>query len=501
MNRSVKLVFTIVCSFIVMLIYYLIDFFLTPFITATLGTEAYGYVSIARTFISYASIITIAINSYATRYIALAYHEGDEEKCKKYFNSVLLADILLGLIIFFVFIFIIWKLEFIINIPTELIEQVKLLFLLTTLNFVLTTIGTVFTSAAYIKNQLDKINIFKGISYIFDAIFLILLFSLCTAKLWYVGIGSVAAAIVVLVSNIYIHKKYLPSIKISKSKFSFTYIKELVLKGMWNSINSLGNMLNTGLDLIVTNLWINPLAAGQLAISKSISTIFVGLFQLIAQPFQPILLEDYSKEDTNKLINDFKTSMILSGLLSNLAFAGFFALGLCFYNLWIPGEDTNLIWQLTVITILGSVFEGVIYPLYYIYVLTIKNKIPSIVTIIGGVLNVFGMFILIHYTKLGVYSVTLTTSVIMFIISFIVNPIYMCKCLNIRKVTFYPTLLRHVLSATIMTFAFWGIATLINPSNWIGLILTALLCVICGMIIHFVVFWKNPKTMLLSLKK
>lgn len=501
MNKSIKLVFTIACSFLVMLTYYLIDFFLTPFITSTLGTEAYGYVSIARTTISYASIITIAINSYATRYIALAYHDGDEEKCKKYFNSVLFADIALGVGILLVFLIIIWKLECIINIPVNLVDQVKLLFVLTAMNFSLTTIGTVFTSAGYIKNQLDKVNIFKGISYVFDALLLILLFTTFTAKLWYVGLGSVFASIIVLISNIYLHKKYLPTIKVSKSKVSLRYIKDLFAKGIWNSVNSFGNMLNTGLDLLVANLWINPLASGQLAISKSISTIFVGLFQLIGQPFQPILLEDYSKADNKKLVTDFKSSMVLSGLLSNLAFAGFFAFGMCFFKLWIPEQDTTLIWQLTIITILGCVFEGVVYPLYYIYVLAVKNKIPSLVTIIGGVVNILAMFILIHYTKIGIYAVTLTTSVIMFIISFIFNPIYMCKSLKINVLTFYPTIIKHVLSAAIMTCVFVGISHIFSPNNWISLILCGVLSVIVGSVVHFIVLWQNPKKMMESLKK
>lgn len=53
-------------------------------------------------------------------------------------------------------------------------------------------------------------------------------------------------------------------------------------------------------------------------------------------------------------------------------------------------------------------------PIYYVNTLTVKNKIPCFITIIGGLLNVVGMFILIKYTNLGVYAVPITTAVIMF---------------------------------------------------------------------------------------
>lgn len=56
--------------------------------------------------------------------------------------------------------------------------------------------------------------------------------------------------------NYYIYKKYTPELKIRRKSVSFNAIKKLVVNGIWNSINSLGNTLNSGLDLIVTNLWL-----------------------------------------------------------------------------------------------------------------------------------------------------------------------------------------------------------------------------------------------------
>lgn len=42
-------------------------------------------------------------------------------------------------------------------------------------------------------------------------------------------------------------------------------------------------------------------------------------------------------------------------------------------------------------------------PIYYVYTLTLKNKLPCWITIAGGFLNVVSMYVLLKYTQMGVY--------------------------------------------------------------------------------------------------
>ncbi|MDY4479877.1 MAG: hypothetical protein SPE33_07570, partial [[Pasteurella] aerogenes] len=90
------------------------------------------------------------------------------------------------------------------------------------------------------------------------------------------------------------------------------------------------------------------------------------------------------------------------------------------------------------------VLEGVVGPLYYIYTLKIKNKVPCIITILGGIINIGAMYILLTYTDGGAYIVVGTTAVIMIFINLVTNPLYMCKCMEIKWYTFYPTILKYI---------------------------------------------------------
>ena len=48
-----------------------ISFWLSPFVVGKLGEEAYGFINLANNFVSYASLVSVAINSMACRYISV----------------------------------------------------------------------------------------------------------------------------------------------------------------------------------------------------------------------------------------------------------------------------------------------------------------------------------------------------------------------------------------------------------------------------------------------
>lgn len=155
--------------------------------------------------------------------------------------------------------------------------------------------------------------------------------------------------------------------------------------------------------------------------------------------------------------------------------------------------DIELLYALTVVTILAYVTEGPVHPLYYIYTLTVKNRVPCIITLLGGVLNVVGMFVLVRYTNMGIYSIVITTTIITTITSMITNPPYIAHCLKLKWYTFYPMLLINIIGSVIMTVLFGFVAKAIAPSTWVGLIVTACILSILGFGIYFIFVFSNKE--------
>ena len=269
-----------VVSFLAVALNYIITLVLTPYITENIGTEAYGFVSLAKTFANYASIFTVALNSFASRYISMEYHQGDMKKANVYFNSVFLANIVLGAIIMGVAAIAIWKLEAFLEIPVQLQTDVKILFLLDVINFLVLASSTVFMSATLICNRLELASAVEGIAYLAEAVFLYCVFTILPPKVFYIGLGLILSSVVILVLNMVLTMHFTPELKLNRRHYSGTAVKQIAGNGIWNSVNALGNTLNTGLDLAISNVMLSALRAGQLAIVKTVSTIFSSLFQL-----------------------------------------------------------------------------------------------------------------------------------------------------------------------------------------------------------------------------
>lgn len=479
-----QFVVSIIFSLLAVALNYIISLILTPYITENLGTEAYGFVSLAKTFSNYASIFTVALNSFSSRYITIEYHRGNLKQANKYFSSIFIADIVLGGVIFIISIVVIVYLQLFLSIPSNLIKDVKILFLMDMVNFLILSNSTVFMAATIVKNRLEIGSIIRCIAYLLEAIFLYAIFSLLEPKVYYVGFGLVLCSCIIFILNIYITKKYVPELRLKVKDFSKTAVNHVVGAGIWNSINNLGNTLNTGLDLLISNVMLSPLVTGQLAIVKTISTICTTMFQLIAQPFQPLQLKYYANGDKKQLISSFMLAIKINGMFSNIIFAGFTVFGSVYYKLWTPSQNIDLLQMVSIITIMGSIIEGAVYPLYYVYTLTVKNRIPCFITIGSGILNILGMYILIKYCNAGIYGVVATTTVLTWLVNFIFNPIYSARCLSLPKYTFYPTLLKHILSCIALTCVFYGVSQIIYPTTWIGLIAIALICAAIGVILH-----------------
>lgn len=501
MNKNnLRIATAIIVSGLGVFISYLINFLLTPYITDNIGIEAYGFVSLAKNFVNYAQIATIAITSFVVRYISVSYHERKMQEANEYYSTSVIACVALAGAIFISALLLITKIDLLLNVPQNLIFSVKLLFLIVFLNFVLTTATTPFTTAAYIKNRLDITGIIKIIAYLVDASVMVILFINCTPNVWFVGMGSLAASVVTFICTYILSKKLVPELVFNKDFFSVSKLKNLVGNGIWNSLNSLGNELNSGLDLIISNLFLNGVATGQIAVVKTIGTMFSMLYEVVYQPFQPNLIKAYASGDVNIFIYEQKKAMRICGYFSNVAFAGFVALGGLYYKLWLPSEDTKLLHMLTIVTVLGSVTAGVMRPIYYVYTLTLKNKLPCWITIAGGFLNVVSMYVLLKYTQMGVYAIVSTTTVIMLCINLFFNPVYAAYNLKISVKVYYKVIFKHLISAAIMVGGFIGIARVIRPSGWFGLIVSAIIMCISGLIIHVLIMCNMDEKLFLIKK-
>ena len=501
-NDRIQIVIAMACSVIAMIINYMISFFLTPYITNTLGTEAYGFVSLAKTVANYGVVITSCLNAYASRFIVVSYHEGNKTRANAFYSSVVIADVFLIVASALISVFLAENIRSFFSVPDNLLNDVRLLFYFDIVNCMVLALANVYTVSGYIRNRLQYISISKILTYGAEAAVLVVLFSLYKPKVWFVGAALLLSSAFYGIINYLIKRKMVPDLECHLKLFSFSAVKELLGRGLWSAFNQIGNLLNTGLDLWVTNLMLDGLKMGQLSIVKTVASMCSALPTLITQPFQPTLLKLYAQKDGKAVLNTIRFEMKLMGALSGIILAGFVVLGESYFELWTPGNDCALLNKIALVSMVGFVFESVANPMFYTYTLSLKNTAACIVTVLSGALNVLSMFLLLTNTSLELYAVVGTTTVLGFFTFFIFTPLYSAWCIKQPLTAFYGAITRIVSSDIVVVVIIKALFRNTVATTWLKFIVDAILVGAFSMLIYTIcVFDKTERARITGLVK
>lgn len=239
-NSNKRLTINIVANCIAFAVNFIISFFLTPYIVENVGKETYGFLALGNNFVNYVSLITIALNSMASRFITIRIQKKEFDSASKYFSSVFLANLLICLVIAIPLALVIIFMQNIVDISNENIADVKILWTFLFINIGIDLISSVFAISAFAKNRVDlsaKANIVASIA---KAMVVILCYTFFKPYIFYMGIATVIYSIVTLILNIRYYKKLTPEVKIEKKLFSKNCIKELISSGIWNTVSRVG---------------------------------------------------------------------------------------------------------------------------------------------------------------------------------------------------------------------------------------------------------------------
>ena len=505
MNKKKQLFINLISNIISFTLQLGISLILTPILTEKVGDAAYGFIGLSNNFIGYANIFTVIINSMASRFITYEIVKGNEEKANKYFSSVFFIDIIMSIAIVILSIIIIINLNVLLNIPEELVIDVRLTFSFAFLNLILSILSTIFMISTYVKNRLDLEAIRNIIGNVIKALFLIIVFSFLTPKIYYITVGGVIFTLFVLIANIRITKKIAPELKIRKDLFDMNCIKQLAKSGIWNSINNLSKVLLTGLDLLIANLFVGADAMGLLSIAKTIPTTIESLLGTIANIFSPQFIILYSKNKIRDLVKEVNFSMKIIAFLMIVPVAGFIIFGHEFFKLWLSFKTEEQILEIQILSILSLIPYAVSVNNFTLFILdttTNKLKRPVCATIIMSILSIITTVILLKTTNLGVYAIAGVSSIYWILKVIFFNTTNAAKNLRINRKTFFIQFFKNMFCFIIVTLLFVTIKGRLQLDTWKTFIFSITATGIIGYILSFVlIFSKEEKKNILNIFK
>ena len=469
----------------------LISFLLTPYLIAKLGKEVYGFYPLANNFINYISIISIALNSMASRFITIEITKRNYKKANIYFSSIFFANIILTIILLILMSILVFFLDRILTIPIDKVLTIKILFLLSFLAMLINMITSIFGVAAFAKDRIDLSSIGEIIKGISRILLYIILFNFLKPNIIYVGIVAIFIEIINFIINYNITKKLLPNIKIKGKYFKIDTVKEVLVAGIWNSINQLGGNLLYGMDLVIGNIFFGESIGAELALAHTVPQLVNGVISMLTSVFMPRITHRYALGDIKGLVNEVKISQRIMGLITNVPICMFIIFGQEFFDLWVPGSDSKKLQVLSIMTISHLILVGVVWPISNLNIVMNRVKIPSIIMIVNGIINIISIIALLKFGVGGVYVIPITTMFISFIWFGIFIPIYPCKSLGVKPITFYPAIIRTVVSVPIILLVSNTIKNLFIIDSWIVLIILGIICGIISIIINGLIIF-NP---------
>lgn len=502
MTEKKKIAVNIIMQLMGFAVTIIISLFITPVIVDHLGGEAYGFVGLANNFVSYASIITIALNSMASRFVSIEIYRNDYKEANKYFTSVFFANALVAIALTPILIILVWKLQLFIQIPTNLITDVKLTFAVMFLQFLLSLLLSRYEIATFVTNKLYLTQKNTLISSIIRLLIVLICFVAFSPKIVFVVLGILFGNLFVHIMNMHYTKQFLPNLHVRFKDFSFNHIKTLLASGVWNLINKLGAILLDGFDLLISNLFIGPIEMGALALSKTIPAMFLSLRGTLDYPFTPPMTECYAKGDIEGVVKNARMGNKILGVFMIAPMATFAILGQSFFKLWVPGEDSFMIQILSLLSIASLIAGSCINSVFTIFTITNKLKVQSLVILLTGVLTLITNFILLKTTNLGVYIIAGVSSFYSLLRNFIFTPLYGAHCLGVKKSTFYHEIITGVICLVINLVVGFFVTKFLTANSWILLIISAaIITIVCIIINFFIVFSKDERSFVFGVLK
>lgn len=458
----------ILCSIGTMAVNLGISFWLSPYIIRTIGVEANGFVSLANSFVTWANLLVTALNAMAARFVTIAWVRGDREKANLYYNSVFWGNLLIVGVLVLPAVLLVAKLETVISVPGDILSDVKLLFSLVFALFFLRTAVPNWECAPSITNRLDLVYLPEIAASLLRCVLLVGVFQLWTPRVWYVSLVSVVTGLLTLGIAAWNCRRLTPQlgIRLPEPLCSRAALRELVGSGIWSAVASGGNMLLTGLDLLVCNLYLGPTAMGILSISKTLPSVLIQLSDSIRGAFGPELTICYAKGDREGLYRCLVRAMKITSLVVTIPAAGLVVMSDAFYALWVPTQDARLLQILTSLAVLSYLVNSGVVILFNVFSVVNRVKYNSAAMLLSGAASFLVTLVLIRFTDWDLYAVAGVSSIAIIGKNLLFTVPVASRLLGYKWNTFYPQVGVSMLCSAVVMGIGILVRSLLSADTW-----------------------------------
>jgi O-antigen/teichoic acid export membrane protein len=377
------------------------------------------------------------------------------------------------------------------DIPPSILYDVQWLFGLVFFGMIINIQLCVFGVSTYARNRMDLSSLRNAESNILRVLLLVALFYFFRPSVSYIGIANVVASAFVLFSNFRYTKTLLPEITFSRKYFRKEAVKELLGAGVWNSLVQLSIVLMSSIDILIANIFLGVALSSELAIVKTvpifINTIIITLVSVFAPEFTILFAQNKSDE----LIASIRRSLKFMSTLMMIPIGFLLAMGDEFFALWVPGQNTSLLYTLSNLTLIPLIVSTSIETLFHVFGVTNKLKTPSLVFVSSGIINTLIVISLLKFTTIGLFAIPIVGMISAVLQHVIFTPTYASKLLQVKWHTFHFAIIRGAINCGIMILVAFALKSLIYHRSWESFIFLGFLSAVITLFINLLIFFSK----------
>jgi membrane protein EpsK len=445
------------------------------------------------------SLLTISLNGAVSRYLTIDLQRHDVKTANETFNTAFFGTLGIVLLIFPIAGLISFFVPDILDVPVGQVSNARMLFFAMMAAFLVNTVNSNFAVSSFAYNRFDLGKGIEGLGLVARVFFIVLLFNLFSPQIKYVGLSYLGGTLVALIFGIWIWRKLTPQLKVHLSSFTRSRLFDLTGMGGWMFINQVAMLLFLNIDLIVVNKLFGAESGGKYASVLQWTVLLRSMAGTLASVLTPIVLTYYAHEQMDQVLNISKKAVKFLGLTMALPIGLVCGFAAPLLSIWIGPEFLKLA-PLMWLLVAHLCINLSVLPLFSVQIALNKVRIPGVVTLSMGIINLILAILIPLLLGFGIYGVAAAGALILTLKNAIFTPLYVARILGKPWHTFINSMLPGIIATITITMGSLCIAHNFNPSGWIKLIINfGIISLAYILVIYFFVLKHDERRLLLSL--
>lgn len=418
-----------------------IGFITVPLIIRAIGKSGYGVLAIILTVTSYSALLQLGLGNTIVRYIA-KYQGIDTQKEHQIVSMAFAFYSVIGLIALIAAVFLYFRLEHIFQFEAGQVQMAKTLFVIYSLDAIITLPFTAFYSYMKGHNQFTAFNISLILRTVLRFALIYVLFRLSF------GVFALALVDVSLNQAINVFNCLFSRFKL-KLRLDFSLkdkqlIREIFIFTFFTFITQIIDYFYWRTDNVLLGIMTNPATVAEYNAGQTIIQHFKEFATAISGVTLPTLAMLTNEKNRENKINDFlhKASHLQTLIIFPIVI-GYWLFGKQFLNVWLDGLGFENAYMFSLVIIIPLGF--VLIQSTHVNMLFALNRHRSRVWILLGsaVLNLISSIILVNL--MGPLGASIGTAVMLFLGDFAVINFVYYRVTGFHVVKFYASILPGLL--------------------------------------------------------